>query len=340
MEYQNTRYAVVKKPNPEAALYFEHAYCLHNSPLSIMSTTSDIFQVQKPKPIEGFALIPDDKIGNWYDAKSEITELTLGVIKRNFIADSRTDKLLHEIEKSIKEYGKAIHGQRSDLISSFRKINEDINFDANEAEIFLDNLMISATTAYYRKQGLYTVPVLENVDSPNWIRGNSLEDGIELALLDLPLVKSENIEWGQVKEIRNDESSIQQLRRLRLFLDGLDHSKGKAYIQDLLLTKVEDYEKAATKHGFKTGKAPLKAFLSMKNIPKLLSYGICALLNPGLTSVQAVMAGLGSAELSGAVKEIGDIGLSIKEKKVMKEYDGENKEIEYLVSIKKKLEEK
>lgn len=340
MEYQNTRYAVAKEPNPEAALYFEHAYCLHDSPLSIMSTTSDIFQVQKPKPIEDFAIVPDEKVGNWHEAKSEITELTLGVIRRNFIADSQTEKLLSEIEKSIEEYGKAIHGEREDLIDSFRKINEEINFNANEAETFLDNLMISATTAYYRKKGLYTVPVLENVDSPNWIRGNSLEDGIELALLNLPLVKSENIEWEQVKEIRDDQTSIQQLRRLRLFLDGLDHSKGKAYIQDLLLTKVEDYERAAKKHGFKTSKSPLKAFLSMKHIPKLLSYGICALLNPGLTSVQAVMAGLGSAELSGAVKEIGDIGLSIKERKIMKEYDGENKEIEYLVSVKKKIEGK
>lgn len=221
MEYQNTRYAVVKEPNPEAALYFEHAYCLHDSPLSIMSTTSDIFQVQKPKGIEGFALIPDEKIGNWHDAKSEITDLTLGVIRRNFIADSRTEKLLIEIEKSIEGYGKAIYGERGDLIDSFRSVNEDLNFNANEAETFLDNLMISATTAYYRKKGLYTVPALENVDSPNWIKGNSLEDGIELALLDLPLVKSGNIEWGQVKEIRDDPKSIQQLRRLRLFLDGL-----------------------------------------------------------------------------------------------------------------------
>ncbi|WP_339867129.1 hypothetical protein [uncultured Algoriphagus sp.] len=198
--------------------------------------------------------------------------------------------------------------------------------------------MISSTTAYYRKNGLYTVPVLENADSPNWIGGNSLEDGIELALLDLPLVKPENIEWEQVKEIRDDEISIKQLRRSRLFLDGLDHSKGKAYIQDLLLTKVEDYEIAANKHGFTTRKGPLKAFLSLKHIPKLLSYGICALLNPGLTSVSAIMAGLSSAELGGAVKQIGDIGLSIKERKVMKRYDGQDKDIEYLVSIKKKLE--
>ncbi|WP_339867130.1 hypothetical protein [uncultured Algoriphagus sp.] len=108
MEYQNTRYAVVKEPKPGAALYFEHAYCLHNTPLSVMSTTSDIFRAQNPKPIEGFVLVPDEKMGNWHDAKSEITALTLGIIRRNFIADNRTDKLLKEIEKSINQYGKAI----------------------------------------------------------------------------------------------------------------------------------------------------------------------------------------------------------------------------------------
>jgi len=338
MEYKKTRYAVVKEPNPESALYFEHAYSLYGTPLGSMTTASDIFAPKEPTIIENFILSPEKAIGNnHWDSKTEITRNAIDIIRNNFITNSYTNGFLKKIEKSINKYGGDIYGDRNVLITDFIKINEEIDSNTFDKNIFLDNLMITATTAYYRGKGLYTVPVLENTDSPNWMRGNNLEDGIELALLDIPLVKNKNMEWEQVYEVRKDRNSIEQLRNLRLFLDGLDHKKGKDYVQDILLKKIENYENSAKKHGFKLSKGPLKAMLNLKHIPKLLSYGVCALISPGMTSIEAVMAGLSSAEIGGAIKEIGDISISLKEQKVLKGLEGEHKDIEYLVSIKNKL---
>ena len=342
--YKNTRYAVVKEPNPEAALYFEHAYALHGTPLGAMMSASDLFLPKKePTVIEDFILSPEDSIGEeHWDSMGLITKNALEIIKRNFLENQFTNTFLEKIEASIENYGGDIYIERARRVKDFVDLHQDqIDNENFDAEAFLDNLMISAATAYYRQKGLYTVPVLENVKSPNWVRGNSLEDGVELALLDLNLVDGATIEWEQVKEVRDDKKSEKQLRNLRLFLDGLDIEKGKDYVQDLLMKKVENYEIAAKKHGFQLSKGPLKALLSMKQLPRLALYGIyglCSLIDPSLTTPSGLVTALGAGELVTAFQEFGGFAVSVKEQQVMKELDGEHKDIEYLVSIKKKLE--
>ena len=45
-----------------------------------------------------------------------------------------------------------------------------------------------ASTTNFKESGKYVVPINQNHDSYNWLNGVDLNQGVELALLDLPII--------------------------------------------------------------------------------------------------------------------------------------------------------
>lgn len=338
MIYSNTRYAVTREPNPETALYFENAFCLFGTVHGALSDTGDIFSVQNTARPDGFVLSAEAELDEDHSAsKQHIVEQASDIVRRNFVIQDPGSELLSGLEQLLFAYGQETYGKRDDLVTEFVATHGAGLDDHFDAQTFVDNLMVAATTAKLRSKGTYAVPVLEDVQSPNWIRGNSLEDGVELALLDLPLVNGEKILWEQVGEIRQDPDSVRQLRNLRLFLEGAEKEKGREYMQDYLLHRVDEYEAAAVKHGFELKKQPIRTLISMRHLPKLAAYGILSLIDPSLSSAHAVMGALAATDIRGAFEEIGDFAISLKEQEVLKGMEGEHQDVEYLVTVKKKL---
>lgn len=56
-----------------------------------------------------------------------------------------------------------------------------------------------------------------------------------------------------------------------------------------------------------------------------------------MNSVDALAGLLATTELKGAFKELGGLGLSLKEAEIARGLEGECQEVEYLMSIKSKL---
>ena len=209
-------------------------------------------------------------------------------------------------------------------------------FDKNNFnyDLFFKNLLIASTTNFHKESGKYVVPIFQNHNSYNWLNGADLNQGVELALLDLPIIEGENLKWDHVKEVREDEDSLKQIRNLRLFLDGIEKDKGKSYIQDFLLQKIENYEEASKKHGFQIKKQPVKAIIDSVHIPKIVACGILSLIDPSLTTLAGVY---GFIQLGGAMREVGNLALEFKGRKVMKGLDSKYQDVEYLINIKEQL---
>jgi hypothetical protein len=338
MEYASHRYAVVREATPESALYFENAYGLFGGVNGVLTGVADLFQIQEPNRIPEFLLDTEKELNIKFSAiNSSISNSAIKILENNFVQDEKTRSFYPRIKSFVSNYGGEQYGNRETIVSEFVQefgVDTDNPFDARA---FVDNLMIAATTAYLRSQGKYTVPIFENISFPNWIRGNSLADGVELALVDLPLVDCQTCSWDHVKEIRNDEDSARQLRNLRLFLEGIDKNMGKAHLQDMLLGRVDEYSTAAKKHGFTTKKQTINALIGMEHLPKLIACGVFALIDPGLNSIDALAGLFAATEIKGAFKELGGLGISLKEAELTKGMENKHQEVEYLMSIKNKL---
>ncbi len=296
MKYQNKRYAVVDKPSPEVALYFDKVYCLDGSIKSVFPTASQFLTPDVSIEIPGFILDTHEtlEVKNW-DFKKIITEKAAILVNENFHTGVKVDfdSLRNFIEKN--EIHNIVDFKKS-IIFEDKNLEEGIDF-----ERLLKNLLIASTTNHNREKGLYVVPLFDYDDSVNWLSGNNLKEGIELALLDLPIVDGKDIEWRHVREVREDETSIKHLRDLRLFLDGIEKDKGKYYVQDFLLQKIDNYEIAAKKHGFELKKEPVKALIGLEHIPKLIAYGIFSFIDPTLIPL---LGALSLNEFGGAIKEV------------------------------------
>lgn len=337
MEYSNQRYAVVSRPSPTSALYFENAFALHGGVYGMMSGIADIFTPQDSGRIPDFIVNSESKLGVTVD-RNVILKKAIDIVKANFRNVEQHQKLFSLVEETINQYALDQYGQRNAIIEEF--LNEYIKSTSQHinAHAFLDNLFIASTTARLRHANCYAVPVFENVQNPDWMGGDNLEEGIELALLDMPLIDGETCSWEQAGEVRSDPDSKRQLRNFRLFLDDIDINKGKSFIQDSLLQRIEEYEMAASKHGFRLLKNTVQAFFNKNTLYRVLTTGLSNLFSSSNKSAGSMMDVICGTDLYGAMSDLGSLSLSLKEAKMTRNLGVSQSGPEYLITVKNKIQ--
>ena len=188
MKYESKRYAVVNQPTPESALYFDKVYCLDGSTKSIFPTEIDLYLPEISRDIPDFIIDTQSSLNieNW-DFKKIITKKSAHLLNENFNGEITIN--IGKLTQRIKKGKLHFLGDLIDILefkSTFDKNN--FNYD-----LFFKNLLIASTTNFYRESGKYVVPIFQNHNSYNWLNGADLNQVVELALLDLPIIEGENL---------------------------------------------------------------------------------------------------------------------------------------------------
>ena len=126
-----------------------------------------------------------------------------------------------------------------------------------------------------------------------------------VSLTQIPLVDTRSAPWDQILDFRKDPEAVRKLRRLRLFISENYAGKGKAYIEDDLGLRLDEYSRTAHEAGFET---VLGAFGAMLD-SKLLAGGLAG-------SVISTLAGAPVAAALSATStvllEVGKAALQIR----------------------------
>lgn len=155
-------------------------------------------------------------------------------------------------------------------------------------------------------KGLDKVPFfMPGVEPP--ISGKT-QDEIVLSIIDIPLIDTSRASWKQIIEFRKDSQSVQKLRKLRRFLHENYTEKDKAFIEDDLNTRMDDYTNAAQDWGFETKTSTMSMLLSSKTIA---GSGSIALVS-ALFSAPTLGA---AAAVFGTSVEIGRVSLHLAKRK-------------------------
>jgi hypothetical protein len=80
------------------------------------------------------------------------------------------------------------------------------------------------------------------------------------------IIKVDSIDWKQIIEFRQDREATEKLRRFRLFAYDNYRGKSKAYVEDDLLRRLDEYETTVKQWGFETAEGALNILASSKTL--------------------------------------------------------------------------
>ncbi|MEI8605762.1 hypothetical protein [Pseudoalteromonas sp. B160] len=125
-----------------------------------------------------------------------------------------------------------------------------------------------------------------------------------ITLSNLNLIDADQADWQQVLEIRKDIQSSKQLTRLKLFIHENFDGKPITYIEDDLCRRLDCYEQACKKFGFKTVTSSLSMLLDAKSLQAAVGTGLVAGLfgGPVVGSITAASIELGKVAINIAEK--------------------------------------
>lgn len=148
-----------------------------------------------------------------------------------------------------------------------------------------------------------------------------------LAATNVPLVDTSTTTWDQIMEFRRDPDSQMQLRRLRLFFTENYLGRSRAFIEDDLLRRIDDYERARKKHGFEAVLSSLSVLLDANTLQ--------AAAVAGLTS--ALFGGMAIGATTGAAVELGKVLIELGKKQADIRNLAEGHELGYVIRAREKL---
>ncbi len=148
-----------------------------------------------------------------------------------------------------------------------------------------------------------------------------------LTLLNLPMIDAESAEWEQILELRKNSEARSKLRRLRLFLQTNYEGKPISYVEDDLLSRIEEYDSARRSLGFNAMTSSLGQLLNFKSIHAAAAAGLAATLFGGPA------VGISTA----AVIEFGEFTLELaRHRHSIREFE-KGHQLAYLIDVKSKM---
>lgn len=132
-----------------------------------------------------------------------------------------------------------------------------------------------------------------------------------ITMSNVPLIDVSNASWEQIMELRRDPDARRKLRRLRLFLYENYVGKEKAFIEDDLAQRLDDYESSRRSLGLRATTSVLSVVFDAKALQASVAAGIAAALfgGPvaGLASATAVECGKIAIEIAKRQQEVHDL---------------------------------
>lgn len=113
-------------------------------------------------------------------------------------------------------------------------------------------------------------------------------DAIEINVENLAAVCADRAEWGQIEELRRDKHSIRSIRNLRLLFREEYADKAPDYIRDDIQRRIEEYQRAARKHGFALTRQAIKEVFNKDSLFGALLVSCLAKLAGRDTDIKAV----------------------------------------------------
>jgi hypothetical protein len=148
-----------------------------------------------------------------------------------------------------------------------------------------------------------------------------------LALLEIPLVDTSKATWEQIAELRRDPEARGRLRRLRMFFLQDYVGKPRAYVEDDLLRRLDDYERTRKELGFEAILSTLSVLLDAKSVQAAAVAGLTA------TFLGGPLVGLGV----GAAVEIGKVILEAGKKIAHIRSLADGHELAYLIDARRRV---
>lgn len=125
-----------------------------------------------------------------------------------------------------------------------------------------------------------------------------------LTLSKLNVVDASNLSWDHIHEIREDPIARERLRRLRLFAYSNYTDKPREFVEDDLLSRIDDYEATAKEWGVQTVQGALCFALDSKLVAGGLAASfVAAMFSQPITAIVA-SATTGIVEVSKFVLEL------------------------------------
>jgi len=153
---------------------------------------------------------------------------------------------------------------------------------------------------------------------------------INISIANIPIVNTENVDWENILEFRKDNDSKRKLRNLRLFIYEKYEGKSRAYIEDDIERRVDEYHDTCKKHGFDNKISKLSLLLDSKNLSVIfLSATGAAIWGEPIVAAGTVM--------TGAVIEIGKMCIELSKKKYAFHMLKNNHEMAYIIEARERL---
>src|SRR5579864_2440276 len=163
---------------------------------------------------------------------------------------------------------------------------------------------------------------------------NKIEtEDIAVTIASLKLIDTRNIPIEQLFEIRKDPLAMNSLRRFRLFAYENYIGKSREYVEDDILTRLDDYENAAKSVGLQTTSAAITTILDSKLIAGGVAGSfVSAYLHAPITPIATALGAGGFA--------IGKLAVELSKQSVAKRDLMQSNPVSYISYAKEKLEGK
>lgn len=158
------------------------------------------------------------------------------------------------------------------------------------------------------------------------------EEGGDIALTisSLNLIDTRDIEYAQLLEFRKDSKAMEKLRRLRLFAYENYTGKSRDFIEDDILTRIADYERAVKDWGFTTATGAINTVLDSKLIAGGVAGSVLsAYMQEPLIAIATTMGMAGVA--------IGKVAIDLGKQKIVRNELMANNPVSYVSYAREKL---
>lgn len=170
--------------------------------------------------------------------------------------------------------------------------------DLGETEVTSETAVLAALDASYRaiaanysKKGIDVVPLYESELQFNNDFAQGSVPAYQGELQNIELVAEDGLSWEQVLQFREDRDAVRKYRALRSWLRDALQGKSVNEAADIIATKLDDYDWAIRRHGFKTVSSGLWHILDPATVAAV----------SGGTITSAVLAGPVAAALVGGI---------------------------------------